>query len=745
MNTPLDLALSYAANGWPVFPCRHEEDYDRSTGEVLPEKAPLISNGFRGATTTERIIRALWGNHPHAAIGIPTGEKIGAWVLDLDVKPSANGHDWLAEQEEKHGALPTSARVKTANGGTHIFFKHVEGVRNRGKLGKGVDVRGEGGFVVAPGSALSGRREYQWVEGTGPTTIEDAPQWLLDLVLPPKYEHTPGEWSYTPGTNDRYIMRAVQLELDCLAGTYPGRRGEQLNMSAFALGQLVGAGALDRSEAEHGLFAAAVTCGLLQKDGERSVTTTIRRGLDAGIKQPRNIPEREHRQEDNTSLEHINAMIERALAKESAKREEQVLVQPKSPADDSSEAVLATDESPQPAAPPESVFPATPFTWLDPKTIPIRQFAFGTHYIRKYVSVTVSPGGIGKTSNSIAESLAMTSGKALTGTKPSERLNVWVFNAEDPLDEMERRIMAACLHFNLKPSDIEGRLFLDTGRERELVIMHEDKKTGLTINEPVVGAVVEQIQRNKIDVMIIDPFVSTHRVNENDNGAIDKVAKLWAQIADRTNCAVDVVHHLKKMADKEATVEDARGAVSLIGAARSVRVLNRMTEEQETKAGLERDDRFSYFWISHGKSNLTKMDNSQHWRRLESVPLGNGGDGDMSFMVQDYVGVVTEWKWPSKDEIAATVDDGVQRDVLNKLANQNHRESPQSDQWAGYVLAEAMNEPIDTGRAMTPAKRKVKAVLDSWIASGILMVSREPDPAHIGRTVKYIRPASATT
>ncbi len=63
--------------------------------------------------------------------------------------------------------------------------------------------------------------------------------------------------------------------------------------------------------------------------------------------------------------------------------------------------------------------------------------------------------------------------------------------------------------------------------------------------------------------------MSTYQVNENGNGAIDKAAKLWAQIADYTNCFLDIVHHLRKVSDRGATVEDARGTVALIGAARS--------------------------------------------------------------------------------------------------------------------------------------------------------------------------------
>jgi hypothetical protein len=268
------------------------------------------------------------------------------------------------------------------------------------------------------------------------------------------------------------------------------------------------------------------------------------------------------------------------------------------------------------------------------------------------VSVTVAPGGLGKTANSIVEALAMTSGRPLSGTKPPAPLRVWVFNAEDPRDELDRRIMAACIHYNLKPDDLHGRLFLDSGREQELVIAREDKKAGIKIIEPIAEAVASLIMTHGIDVMIVDPFVSTHRVNENDNGAIDVVAKLWAQIANDTNCAIDIVHHLRKVADREATVEDARGAVSLIGAARSVRVLNRMTADQAKQAAVDEDDRTGTFSITYGKSNLTKLSSKADWRRLESVPLGNGRGLSKP---QDFAPVVTEWKWPSAEDIVQEV------------------------------------------------------------------------------------------
>lgn len=748
MQTPLELAQHYVAQGWPVFPCRSraEENVDQATGEVitLGEKTPLTPNGFKGATRFPRIIERWWSDWPDAAVGLPTGEKTGFFALDIDNKPGgANGFDWLAEMEAEHGPLPDTARVTSPNGGLHIYFKYVVGTRNRGALGAGVDIRSEGGYVLAAGSTMANGRSYKWETDT--REIADAPAWLLDLLLPKSAPaHT--QYSLSAATNNAYVDAAVDRELADLAGAPMGTRNNALNDAAFSIGTIVGAGALGEAEARALLQDVARGWG---RDWSRCCKT-IENGLKAGIQNPRHIPEPEFPAHDNTRLVDITRMIQRGLEKgrlreQAAATNDDLAVQEEVPHNgtdipEQEDASPVSDIEPANDNTPQSPIIATAFKWIDPKTLPRREFAYGTHFIRKYVSVTVSPGGLGKTSLSLAESLSMSSGRALLGTKPPERLRVWVFNAEDPRDEMERRIMAACIHYKLKPKDIEGHLFLDSGREQELVVAVDDKKAGTRIQQPIVEAVVEQIERNKIDVMIVDPFVSTHSVNENDNGAIDKVAKLWAQIADYTNCAIDIVHHLRKVADREATVEDARGAVSLIGAARSVRVLNRMSPEQADQAGLHQDERFSYFYTTYGKSNLTPLSHKAEWRRLEGVPLGNGVGLSKP---QDFAPVVTEWQWPSKEEVAEAVPEDVRRLAIVKFTNQNYRESAQSDEWAGYALAEAMGIHLETAKAMTPDKRKMKAILEAWISSGILAVVNEPDPKHVGRSIKFIRPAVA--
>lgn len=288
-KTPLEVALDYAAQGWPVFPCRHvdEEVIDTNTGEIevrAKAKAPLTHNGFKSATADRQAVTAFWSRFPNAMIGIPTGEPIGAFVVDIDVKAEVNGFEWLREMEAKHGRLPDTLTANTASGGQHIYFRYVEGVRNRGALGPGVDLRGQGGYVVAPGSVMKDGRRYTW---TNDEEIAEAPAWLLDLVVrKPSDNATPTTYTPYTGSNSAYVDAAVEEELSELAATPQGHRNNALNDAAFALGQFVGAGALSRADAEASLHAI-----YSQWSNIRLSQSTAKRGLDAGQQQPRGIPD----------------------------------------------------------------------------------------------------------------------------------------------------------------------------------------------------------------------------------------------------------------------------------------------------------------------------------------------------------------------------------------------------------------------------------------------------------------------
>ena len=111
-------------------------------------KRPLTEHGFKDATTDPRRIHMWWSRWPQANIGMPTGERSGVFVLDVDDLGA------LAELEAQIGKLPATWTVRTPSGGLHLYFQHVEGVTNSpGGLPNGIDVRGQGGYVLVPPSS----------------------------------------------------------------------------------------------------------------------------------------------------------------------------------------------------------------------------------------------------------------------------------------------------------------------------------------------------------------------------------------------------------------------------------------------------------------------------------------------------------------------------------------------------------------------------------------------------------------
>jgi hypothetical protein len=355
-----------------------------------------------------------------------------------------------------------------------------------------------------------------------------------------------------------------------------------------------------------------------------------------------------------------------------------------------------------------SIIKATRFSWIDPSAIPRRQWLYGRHYVRKFISETVAPGAYGKSSLAIAEALTISTGRALLGMVPDERAPVWLWNGEDPAEELQRRIVAAALHYGIPGAEIEGRLFVDTGRATKIIIA-EQTRTGAIVARPIVDAVIATIKANAIGLMIVDPFVASHRVIENDNPAIELVASTWAEIADVTGCAIELVHHARKTnGGAEITVDDGRGGSALLAKVRSARTLNGMTEDEAARAGVE--NRRAYFRVQNGKANLSPPADVSEWYRLESVDLGNG----------DSVGVVTRWQWPDAFDGVTVVD---LRKAQAAIAAGRWRENPQSKDWAGIAIAKALNLDPTTKRH----RAKIAGLLKRWIANRMFVVVEGED------------------
>lgn len=278
-----DYALKYARHGWAVH-------------ALLPrEKKPATVHGCKDASTDEDTVRAMWGNQPYN-IGVATGTMSGIFVFDVDGSPpkggGLTGPDALAELVTEHGELPATMTVRTGSG-AHYYFRMPAGVelKNKARISlrgqrTGLDVRADGGYVVAPPSIHPNGGVYMWEPG--PREVADAPAWLIDLVRKDATKPTPPKATAVavvqPATDDDAATAAEVLEHACDAiRSCQGSRHDEIYRQAARVGQLVGGGCIARDAAEFELVSAGLAAG--KPDTE--VRRTVRDGLDRGAQSPR--------------------------------------------------------------------------------------------------------------------------------------------------------------------------------------------------------------------------------------------------------------------------------------------------------------------------------------------------------------------------------------------------------------------------------------------------------------------------
>jgi hypothetical protein len=603
---------------------------------------------------------------------------------------------------------------------------------------------------------IYGSRRYltvtgRHIEGT-PLDIREAPKTLAALIarveeISPKREEpepsavrpsTSASSSRASGAGERaWALKALEGTVADLAATVEGGRNHALNAAAHRLGRIVARGWLTEAEVRAGLEDACRANGLWKDDGPKGVRATLNSGLRSGLAKPHeDLPERENPDDDEAeAIGNMLAEGNMARSRGASGTGDAFKIDPETGeilgmprADEAGRSNSNDNPAGGAQATARPLIKATPYSWPPSQSIPPREWIYGRHLIRGFVSATVAPGGVGKSSLLFAEAISMVSGRALLhGVAPLSPLNVWIWNGEDPLVELNRRVAATAKHYRLRQEDCQGRLFVDSGREMKLVIA-ETQKGGTVIFRPIVKAIKETIAEHRIDVVVIDPFVSSHRASENDNNAIDAIAREWADIADKTNCAIELVHHVRKVGDVEVTVEMARGASALISAARSARVLNPMAADKGKKAGVE--NRRGYFRVNYGKSNMSPSSDMAAWYHMQSVDLENRGP----YQDGDSIDVVTQWKWPDPLEDVTAKD---LQAVLQAVGAGRWRESPQAKDWVGRAVAEAMGLDVEDEQA----KAKIKGLLKIWIKNGDLAAVEGKDEKRMDR--KFVEVGSA--
>lgn len=346
----IEAALRWASSGWPIFPCSPwtkrpliRPDYDQNGKSIRGTGWP------KKATVEAALIKEWWSKWPNAMIGLPLGgggvdggayANANIFVVDLDIpkdtQDPAKDRDCLYEfLSETLGGLPKTRTAITASGGVHLYFalpgERSLKVGNRARLIKSlnllgrhgvcgeIDVRGAGGYVIAPPSKRFDGRYYEWLDTSTP--IQNAPEALIELVARGEAERNqsaalnvekktenqknrkPDKQNTVIVTSDgggpsrerqestiaRYVKTAVDAEISDLSSCAAGGRNHQLNKAAFSLGTLIGAGLYTESAATQNLIAACEANGLLKDDGHDVCEATIMSGLASGCEKPRDM------------------------------------------------------------------------------------------------------------------------------------------------------------------------------------------------------------------------------------------------------------------------------------------------------------------------------------------------------------------------------------------------------------------------------------------------------------------------
>ena len=206
----LNTALEYAARGWPVFPVhgiKHGKCTCRKPNCTSSGKHPLTRHGLKDATTDKAIISQWWSKWSYANIGIVTGKVSRLVVLDIDT--DKGGYESLQDLIDLHERLPKTLSQITGSGGKHYLFKYPdEQVGNSvSKLGKGIDIRGDGGYIVAaPSNHISGG-SYAWQSELNETELADIPEWLLILLSTDKpTDKNKNSDIVSEGNRNNYLM-----------------------------------------------------------------------------------------------------------------------------------------------------------------------------------------------------------------------------------------------------------------------------------------------------------------------------------------------------------------------------------------------------------------------------------------------------------------------------------------------------------------------------------------------------------
>lgn len=264
-------ARKYAALGWATFPL--------ATGKKVPVAG---SNGFKSASADPRIVAGRAARHPNANIAIATGQASGLLVIDID--PRNGGHETLHRLQRGGKRFPPTVEALSCQCGRHLYYAYTAPAfkLTKNTLGPGIDVKADGGYIVAPPSVWSKNgRAYRWLRSPHATALVPVPAWIIDALRPPPRKRGLKVRLPPPEAFAGYRRQAL-AELR-QASLHMAQLEDGRHRAPFRLACRIGAyqrhGFLSEAEIAKAFLGASTLNGALAKYTEADLLTQIGNGL----------------------------------------------------------------------------------------------------------------------------------------------------------------------------------------------------------------------------------------------------------------------------------------------------------------------------------------------------------------------------------------------------------------------------------------------------------------------------------
>jgi len=343
--------------------------------------------------------------------------------------------------------------------------------------------------------------------------------------------------------------------------------------------------------------------------------------------------------------------------------------------------------------------------WRDPTSLPPRQWLLGSALLRGQATLLGSPGGTGKTALAVAMALAVITGRRdICGLHSFLRGRVWFITLEDDLDELDRRIAAAMLEHKIAPADV-GRDLWVNHPDLTLLTQSRDHVARLTDD---VDLLIDYIRQSDFLLVVIDPLVKAHKLEENSNDHMDALITAANQIARETRAAVLLPHHFRK--DSALGGRDAiRGGGALVDGARIALTMLGMSAAEAEGFGVPEDDAGRYVRLANAKANMTPKARAEDWYELVSVPLGNTAV-DPLYPSGDEVQAIVPWQQP---KLMDGMDYTVMSAIFGRLgdATQIFHETAGNQRNPAFTVVMAL---------ANKTKEQAKRIIQLWLDSGTL-------------------------